>query len=70
VKRCCAHLANIRFERACVTLASLPSADHGAEAAHVAEDARHGPMVAEPHLDAALDERSSDIGLDVRKADY
>jgi hypothetical protein len=63
-------LGDVRFELSRVTLAALPRADHGAEAAHIGEDARHRAMVADPHLDAAFDERLCDIGLDVGEADH
>ena len=39
------------------------------EPAHVAEDALDAAVVADPHLDAALDQRLCDVGLDVGEAD-
>jgi hypothetical protein len=44
-------------------------ADHGAEALHIAEDAIHRAVVADPDFDPALDQRLRDVGLDVREAD-
>jgi len=58
----------MRFELSGIAFAPLPRPDHGAEAAHIGEDARDGAMVADPYLDAAFDERLCDIGLDVGKA--
>src|SRR6266567_9210908 len=69
-QRCCAHLGDVRFELRGIAFAQLPCTDHGAEAAHVGEDARHGAMITDPYLDAVLDERLCDIGLDVGEPDH
>ncbi len=66
----CAHLGDVRFELSGIAFATLPRTDHGAQPAHVGDDACHGAMVADPYLDAALDECLCDISLDVGEADH
>ena len=52
-----------------IGLGFVMRADHRAEPADVGEDAIHAAMVADPHLDAGLDQLARDIGLDIGEAD-
>src|SRR5271168_3148942 len=58
------------LERVGIGSTALPRTDDGAEAAHIGEDPRHRTMVAYPYLDAALNERVGDIGLNVGETDH
>src|SRR5208282_4102518 len=53
----------LEFER--VALGTVADADQRAKPSHIAQDAFHGAMIADPDLNAGFDQRLGDIGLDV-----
>ena len=59
----------MRLELARIRLGALGGAHQRAKPPHIAQDPVDGAMIADPDLDAALDQRLRDVGLDVGEAD-